>query len=415
LQHRAQLVSALNVSKFQIKKSDKIAIWRAWDGFCYICRQPLDYFELEIDHVVPEVLDERPEELRAFREKSRIDESFPGFQINDFCNFAPAHRPCNGSKTDYYAPWTMICLEWVRDKLPKVREEQRKLQRKRKQNKALADLDAALESGDVTEDQVQELLDSRVPQIEDPLVFTFGLAIEDLNRNLKFHNHGLSYPALCDWLEHDLQKHLAEIINTPFHYSEPSQRTGETLSVRIVFPELDAKALSRFSRSWWTIYEPLPFRILYQTAYRREFPPARKVVLQTPVTVTLTKEQTADMSDEDLRKYARFTVLGYELRDETEYHREMAERLEQKFPTHQRMTIQQIEEQHFASVGGTIMIRNGEGTEEKLDYHDYQTLVGTEGEFADVNPVNWEPYAMDLLDWYNNTPPGEEEQFKPDE
>lgn len=74
----------------------------------------------------------------------------------------------------------MICLSMVNDKLPKVRKELEKLRKKRKQNRALADLDAALESGQITEGDVQGLLDSRVVPVEDPIVLTFGLAIEAL-------------------------------------------------------------------------------------------------------------------------------------------------------------------------------------------------------------------------------------------
>jgi hypothetical protein len=52
-----------------------------------------------------------------------------------------------------------------------------------------------------------------------------------------------------------------------------------------------------------------------------------------------------------------------------------------------------------------VTIRNGDGQEETLEFHDYQALVGSDGEFANVNPVDWEAYLIDLLDWYNNAPP----------
>jgi hypothetical protein len=400
----------LKVSKFQLPRTDKIAIWHAWDDFCWICGQKIPYFELEIDHVVPEALNDRPDELRKFRDKNRIDESFPGFQINDFCNLAPAHRrPCNGSKSDYYNAWTMVYLEKLRDKLPRVHEEREKAKKGIKQSKALSDLETALERGDITEEDVQKLLQSRVPRIEDPIVLTFGLAIEDLYRNPEFKDRNLSYPSLCDWLEKDLKAHLAEIIDTPFHYTEPSQRTGETLSVRIVFPELGPSRLARFSRSWWTILDRTPFRILYQTAYRREFPPRRKVLLQTPVKVTLNKDAVEMMDEQDAHKYSRFTVIGYELWDDTDFRREIAERIQNRLPREMRMTNEQIEQEHFGDMGGAVTIRNGEDQEEVLEIHDYQSLVGLECEFADVNPIDWVPYRIDLLDWYNNAPPDEDQ------
>ena len=256
------------MSKHAFRINQRIAIWRAWDEACYICRKPLDYLQLEIDHVIPETVLDDPVELQKVRDAWKIDESFPGFQINDFCNWAPAHRtPCNGSKTDYYAPWTMVCLEMVRERLPRVYRELEKLTKKKQQNTALADVDAALERGDVTEEEVQELLDSRPALTTDPVVLTFSLAIDDLYQNPEFNERQLDYPSLCDWLEKDLQEYLATIIDTPFEYSQESERSGETLSVRIVFPDLDPNQLAKFSRSWWTIVEAVPFRVLYDTPY----------------------------------------------------------------------------------------------------------------------------------------------------
>ena len=400
------------MSKFPIKKSTRIAIWRAWDQYCYICEQPLDYRELEVDHVLAESLLKDPAELQRIRDRWQIDESFPEFQINDLCNWAPAHRhPCNGSKTNFYAPWVMVCLSMVDSKKTKVLNEIEKLRKERKQSKVLSDLDAALERGEITEEDVQDLLDSRIVPAEDPIVLTFGLNIEELYKNRDFTKRNLGYPALCDWLEKDLQAHLAEILSTGFEYAEPSHRDGEILSVRIVFPELDAAQMGSFSRSWWEVLETSTFRRLYQTAYGREYPPASRMAFHSPVEVALKEEALVDLPEADVRKYGKFSVLSYEFWDDTDRQRDRAEASQRHFPRQERMTSEQIEHEHFAVIGGVVKIKNGEGQEETLDLNDYLTLVGTEGEFADVNPVKWEQYSADLIDWYTNAPPDERGQF----
>jgi hypothetical protein len=97
-------------------------------------------------------------------------------------------------------------------------------------------------------------------------------------------------------------------------------------------------------------------------------------------------------------------VIGYSLFDETEKTRFLAEQSQRNWHWRHRLTRQQIEEQNFAVPGGTVTILNGQGKVEVLElFTEYLAIVGLEGEFADVNPVDWQTYAEELNNWYTQS------------
>jgi hypothetical protein len=104
-------------------------------------------------------------------------------------------------------------------------------------------------------------------------VLTFGLVIEDVvESTLLPSDVSREYPYLCDWLELDLVKRLRSAIKTPFHYTEPSERSGEGLSVRIVFPRLNNTDLEKLDLGWWKILEAARFWDIFGETYDDAFP-----------------------------------------------------------------------------------------------------------------------------------------------
>ena len=106
---------------------------------------------------------------------------------------------------------------------------------------------------------------------EEPLVL--GLMIEDVvNSEALSRDVPRDYPYLCDWLELDLVNNLRAIITTPFHYTQPSERWGDGLSVRIVFPDLNDLELERLNLPWWEIIEAANFWQIFGERYEDAFP-----------------------------------------------------------------------------------------------------------------------------------------------
>jgi hypothetical protein len=95
---------------------------------------------------------------------------------------------------------------------------------------------------------------------EQTWIATLGLLIEDVvDSDLVPSRLKGNFPELCDWLEDDLLQRLRKSEISKPRFVEPSQRTGETLSVRVSFewapPET---ALSLGDLDWWDLLEIYP-------------------------------------------------------------------------------------------------------------------------------------------------------------
>jgi len=232
---------------------------------------------MTVDHILPERLGEHLTELAGLRREYEIDEIFPGFQINDYTNWVPAHPKCNIRKGSDIFPkkMTLLLLQDVQRHLDRVYEQLDVIARGRNRSRLLGSLGSAIENSHLTVEQVREFIMDieRSQHAGEPLVITFSLAIDDVVESSDLPAHvGREYPVLCDWLELDLVTHLRSIITTPFHYTQPSDRSGEGLSVRIVFPHLNTAELDRLDLKWWEILEAASFWDIFGESYTNAFP-----------------------------------------------------------------------------------------------------------------------------------------------
>jgi hypothetical protein len=265
------------MAKHRFSNVERYALWRAYDGRCFHCDKPLEFRDMSVDHIIPEWLSENPQKLRRLRQEYEIDANFPGFQINDFGNWVPAHLRCNGRKGREISPkrMTLLLLQEVQRRLGRVRQEVEMLCRKRTCAHLFGSLSAAIENKNLNVKEVRQFIAKveREQHADEPLVLTFGLTIEDLlASDMLPSDVPHEYPCLCDWLELDLVKHLRSIITTPFHYTQASERWGDGLSVRIVFPGLNDAELEKFGRSWWEILEAANFWEIFGERYADAFP-----------------------------------------------------------------------------------------------------------------------------------------------
>jgi len=257
---------------------ERDALWKAYDGRCFYCERPVDFPDMTIDHIIPEWLIEHPDKLRQLRQEYEIDVEFTSFQINDFANWVPTHfRKCNIRKGREVFPkrLTLLLLNEAQRHLSRVRQELEALSRKRSKGHLFGSLSAAIENKHITVQEVRGFMDEIECSMhaQEPLVLTFGLITEDVLKNDELPTDvPRDYPYLCDWLELDLVKHLRSIITTPFHYTQPSERWGDGLSVRMVFPGLVNAELEHFERPWWEILEAANFWEIFGEKYSDAFP-----------------------------------------------------------------------------------------------------------------------------------------------
>lgn len=96
-------------------------------------------------------------------------------------------------------------------------------------------------------------------------VATFGLLIEEvMTSELLPKSAPKDHPSLCDWLEDDLMNRLRQApINNP-RMTDASERSGESLSIRIAFEWVPHRDALNFGELlWWEVLEVVPWRDIY--------------------------------------------------------------------------------------------------------------------------------------------------------
>lgn len=111
------------MSKQNIPAARRFALWRAHKERCLYCGEPLAFGDLWVDHIVPEALLTRSEELeRVLREYDLgLD-----FDIQDYCNWLPSHSRCNLKKgeTLFERGAVLYFVSIARSKATTAREEE---------------------------------------------------------------------------------------------------------------------------------------------------------------------------------------------------------------------------------------------------------------------------------------------------
>lgn len=82
-----------------ITKFDNItrsALWSSYNNICFYCNQPLDWDNLHIDHILPELYSK---DIRAFEKIKAKFELDQNFDLNALYNLVPAHSKCNSNKS----------------------------------------------------------------------------------------------------------------------------------------------------------------------------------------------------------------------------------------------------------------------------------------------------------------------------
>lgn len=85
------------MSNYKFSPAERAEIFSTHGEKCYLCSKPLNLKTMEVDHVIPESLLEKPEELHAALNAFGLP---PDFDLNSFANWLPACSPCNGAKND---------------------------------------------------------------------------------------------------------------------------------------------------------------------------------------------------------------------------------------------------------------------------------------------------------------------------
>jgi hypothetical protein len=125
---------------------ERIAIWTAHSKRCAYCEEPLKYTELEIDHILPQSLCKRPQELQDLLTLLSLPANY---DLDSLENLLPAHGSCNSRKkaSVFSQANARFFLEIAHEKLGTIRGLIRQLEIESSREKLFALVEAALQSG----------------------------------------------------------------------------------------------------------------------------------------------------------------------------------------------------------------------------------------------------------------------------
>lgn len=133
--------------KHQFTPSERYAVFTVHGEVCYLCKQPIDMGSYQVDHVLPEQLENDPDRLEEVMAEFGIDD---GFELNSFENWMPACVECNNNKrAAVFEPVPIFLRELgkPRNKADRAREIEAEVRTSRQIGRALAVLEGAQQKG----------------------------------------------------------------------------------------------------------------------------------------------------------------------------------------------------------------------------------------------------------------------------
>jgi hypothetical protein len=127
---------------------ERIALWMAYSRKCAYCGEPIQLRDLEIDHIIPESLGDRPQDM----DRLKCELGLPSeFVLNSLNNFLPSHARCNLRKTNQvFEPARLrYFLEVAEKKLDAVRRLIPGLELQDSKERLLGAVQSGLESGNL--------------------------------------------------------------------------------------------------------------------------------------------------------------------------------------------------------------------------------------------------------------------------
>jgi hypothetical protein len=250
------------VKKRTFSIAERVAIWRAWDKKCVYTGEPIAFRDLEIDHIIPEEMLHRPDEIQALRRRLNLANDF---DLNSFANWVPTLHHANRQKAarQFTDAAVLYYLELARAKYPGVRREHDRLQREGRTEKHLTAVARLVDDGALTVEEVVDFLRLNVESGgragDGPLVITLGVGPEAFEG-------AVFYGPTCDALEEQLLESLQTRLAGFVAQTEASERSGESLSVRFAVWHAPLDAVLAAVDSKWDLLEVAQFSEIYPDA-----------------------------------------------------------------------------------------------------------------------------------------------------
>lgn len=145
------------MANYKFSPAERAAIYSTHGEKCYLCSKPLNLKTMEVDHVIPESLLEKPKDLHAALNAFDLPSNF---DLNSFANWLPACKSCNGIKNDLLftpTPIVQVHLQRAIAKASDAKALTEETVSERKIANALNVLERARDDGKLDDEVIQTL------------------------------------------------------------------------------------------------------------------------------------------------------------------------------------------------------------------------------------------------------------------
>ncbi len=146
------------MNKRSFSMAERYAVWLHNEKRCWLCTEPLRFFETTIDHVLPESLLGDADRLAHTLAQYGLPKDF---QINGFANWLPCHQRCNqrkGTRMFRFVPENSFILERLLRVAPIVERAAKNVGTNAEKDRLIGSLSAALERKTISWEELQELI-----------------------------------------------------------------------------------------------------------------------------------------------------------------------------------------------------------------------------------------------------------------
>ena len=145
------------MSKYKFNSHERYAIFTVHNEKCYLCTKPLDLQSMQVDHIIPESLQEDKEKLESILKSFGLTSDF---ELNSLKNWLPSCPSCNRTKSATAfnsTPIIQIQIQKALDKEEQVKKLIDKTCTRREITIALDKIQRAHKEGTLTESDKEAL------------------------------------------------------------------------------------------------------------------------------------------------------------------------------------------------------------------------------------------------------------------
>lgn len=243
----------------------KHALWESYERKCFYCGELIKSWEnLEIDHIIPRSLKDKPEKFESLKKEFGIESDF---EIDSYYNLVPTNSYCNKRKSNQIfnnKKQLLFFLNLVEKKIEKIEQIEKKIIKERNKSNELSRLGINIENKLLNRKEILEFI-KKIPSenLQEPLIISFVCNIKNIKKHTPRIAKKQTYE-LYKWLEDSLISQLSSEIQGTYSKLDANFQINDLFILKIAFWGLEFHQFENFKNPYWFIYEMKSFDEIYK-------------------------------------------------------------------------------------------------------------------------------------------------------